>query len=302
MIQNLKGGHTEESKARMAKFNKALGMGGDKRTRKKGQGADKRVRRAAPRSGGGDMGLASQIIDQDTGGLSEFGAKLRATAPSVRAAMERLKMGDQQEIDDPTIKGKSLQQRPGEEAESETEDSDFDDDDDALAAIRRQRVNELKVKSKLNEEWLKRGHGKYTEIVEEDFLPMVTKSKHVLCHFYHKDFERCKIMDKHLHVLARKHLCAHFLYINAEKCPFFVKKLQIRMLPTVICFVDGVAKDRVVGFSDLGNKDDFETIVLERRLAESGCIPKPPKEKKGIVYGAIRSRKEDDEDDYDFDT
>eukprot|EP00471_Norrisiella_sphaerica_P009646 CAMPEP_0184497338 /NCGR_PEP_ID=MMETSP0113_2-20130426/36223_1 /TAXON_ID=91329 /ORGANISM="Norrisiella sphaerica, Strain BC52" /LENGTH=298 /DNA_ID=CAMNT_0026884391 /DNA_START=21 /DNA_END=917 /DNA_ORIENTATION=- len=298
MIQNLKGGQTAESKARQDKFNKALGFKTDKRTRKKGQQGDKRVRTAAPRGCGGDMGLAQKIIDQDTGELSEFGQKLRANAPSVKAAMERLKMKEKEELDDPTIVGKS-KQRPGEDPESETDDSDFDEGDDALAAIRNKRISELKMKSKLNEEWLKRGHGKYQEIVEEEFLPNVTKSKHVLCHFYHKDFERCKIMDKHLQVLARKHLCARFLYINAEKCPFFVQKLQIRVLPTVICFVDGVAKDRVVGFEDLGNSDEFDTEILEERLSRSGCIPKPPKKKKPIIFGGIRDR-EDEDDEFNY--
>mmetsp|Transcript_4777 Transcript_4777/g.5915 ORF Transcript_4777/g.5915 Transcript_4777/m.5915 type:complete len:298 (-) Transcript_4777:81-974(-) len=297
MIQNFKGGQSEESKERQAKFNKALGFKTDKRAPKKGAKGDRRVRKARPVGGGGDMGLAQQIIDQNTGGLSEFGAKLRATAPSVRAAMEKLKMGEQKEIVDPTIKAIS-KQRPGEDPESDT-DSDFSDDDDALAKIRNKRISELKLKSKLNDEWLKRGHGKYQEIVQDEFLSNVTESKHVICHFWHKDFQRCKIMDKHLEALARKHMCAKFVHINAEKCPFFVQKLAIRMLPTVVMFIDGVAKDRVVGFEELGSTDEFDNIVLERRLAKSGCIPKPPEKKKGIVWGGIRSR-EDEDDEFDY--
>jgi hypothetical protein len=34
-----------------------------------------------------------------------------------------------------------------------------------------------------------------SEIVEEEFLKEVTGSELVVCHFYHNDFERCKIMD-----------------------------------------------------------------------------------------------------------
>jgi len=34
------------------------------------------------------------------------------------------------------------------------------------------------------------------EIAEDEFLPEVTKSKYVVCHFYHREFLRCKIMDK----------------------------------------------------------------------------------------------------------
>jgi thioredoxin-like negative regulator of GroEL len=53
--------------------------------------------------------------------------------------------------------------------------------------------------------------------------------------------------------------------LNAEKSPFFVQKLAVKMLPSVICFIDGVAVDRVVGFSELGNTDEFKTIELTRR-------------------------------------
>ena len=41
-------------------------------------------------------------------------------------------------------------------------------------------------------------YGRYTEIIETEFLDTVLKNDKVVCHFYHKDFERCKIIDKHL--------------------------------------------------------------------------------------------------------
>lgn len=58
--------------------------------------------------------------------------------------------------------------------------------------------------------------------------------------------------------------------INAEKCPFFVAKLQIQVLPTIVCFMDGIAIDRIVGFEELGGKDEFPTLLLARRLVNSG--------------------------------
>ena len=44
--------------------------------------------------------------------------------------------------------------------------------------------------------------GEYREIVEEEFLSSVTKNLYSLVHFYHKDFEKCKIMDKHIREIA----------------------------------------------------------------------------------------------------
>ena len=53
--------------------------------------------------------------------------------------------------------------------------------------------------------------------------------------------------------------------LNADKAPFFIQKLAIKVLPTVVCFKDGVAVDRIVGFEELGGTDEFDTIVLARR-------------------------------------
>ena len=35
-------------------------------------------------------------------------------------------------------------------------------------------------------------YGNYTEIIETEFLDTMLKNEKVVCHFYHKDFERCK--------------------------------------------------------------------------------------------------------------
>jgi len=41
-------------------------------------------------------------------------------------------------------------------------------------------------------------------------------------------FLRCKIVDKHLALLAPKHMETKFCKINAEKCPFLTDRLKIR--------------------------------------------------------------------------
>ena len=57
-----------------------------------------------------------------------------------------------------------------------------------------------------------------------------------------------------------------FSKINVERAKFFVNKLNVKMLPAVMCFEDGVLKHRIVGFEQLGNTDNFETRVLEKKL------------------------------------
>lgn len=42
-------------------------------------------------------------------------------------------------------------------------------------------------------------------------------------------------------------------------------------------FCNGVAVDRVAGFDELGAKDDFATVKLEKRLLQSTVIEEPKK-------------------------
>ena len=48
----------------------------------------------------------------------------------------------------------------------------------------------------------KEGFGDYREIVEEGFLDEVTGADRAIVHFYHNNFMRCKIVDKHLKIIA----------------------------------------------------------------------------------------------------
>ena len=158
--------------------------------------------------------------------------------------------------------------------EDDEDDDEFGDHEEEkiMRDFRERRMQQMKNVYQEKQENLIKGHGQYTEITEEQFLPNVTGSKFVLCHFYHQDFERCKIVDMHLRKIAATHAEAKFVYLNAEKAPFFIKKLQIQVLPTILCFIDGIAVDRVVGFEDMGNKDDFPTLALTRRLIKSGVL------------------------------
>ena len=112
----------------------------------------------------------------------------------------------------------------------------------------------------------------------------MTSAFQVCCHFYHQEFERCRIVDKHMNILAQKYFDTKFIKIHAPDAPFFVDKLQIQVLPCIVFFRNGVAYDRIVGFEELGARDDFPTAKLEGMLLAAGII-------------APRERKEDDSED-----
>ncbi|KAK6173898.1 hypothetical protein SNE40_017272 [Patella caerulea] len=147
----------------------------------------------------------------------------------------------------------------------------FDEDD--FEALRVQRMAMMKKMASQKQEWLAQGHGEYTEISnEKEFFDECKKSKKVVCHFYRDSTFRCKIVDKHLYILAPKHLETRFLKLNAEKAPFLVERLRIKVLPTICVAKDGKTTDYIVGFDDLGGKDDFSTEMLEWRLGNAQAI------------------------------
>ena len=85
-------------------------------------------------------------------------------------------------------------------------------------------------------------------------------------------------MDHHIAKLAPRHIETKFIKINAEKAPFFVNKLIIRTIPSLICFEDGVAREKILGFEGLsdcmppGKEDEWPTVVLARALADKKML------------------------------
>ena len=177
------------------------------------------------------------------------------------------------------------------------------------------------------------GHGSYREYTEHEFLKGEgSKSDNVVIHFYRPTTERCEIVDRHFTQLATKYYSARFCKINAEKAKFLCERLKITVIPSIACFVKKLHKvsfsfivdivseciesdlhalqDTIVGFDDLGGRDDFETEVLEWRLGLSKVIQyngdcTGPTQKSGYSgifmpvrkQGGIRGGADDDDDD-----
>jgi len=189
-------------------------------------------------------------------------------------------------------------------------------DEDDLESMRRRRIAQMKKGQDQKREWLTLGHGKYEEVPEEkEFFNIGKKSKNVVCHFYRDGVFRCKIVDKHLELLAPKHVEAKFVKINAEKCPFLTERLRIKFIPTIMIVKDEKTVDYIVGFEDLGNCDDFSTEMMEWRIARSdvikysGDLMTPPTaatkdkitilgKKEKIIRSSARADDSSDDDDW----
>lgn len=146
-------------------------------------------------------------------------------------------------------------------------------DTNDLEQIRKDRIKALQKKEEQKRIWLSNDHGKYEELPEEKmFFDIIKKSENVVIHFYRDSTPRCLIVDKHLKILAPNHIETRFTKLNAEKCPFLVEKLKIKTIPTIVLVQNATMVDKIVGFTQLGNRDDFSTEVLEWRIAQNNII------------------------------
>ncbi|KAK2190503.1 hypothetical protein NP493_78g07016 [Ridgeia piscesae] len=196
------------------------------------------------------------------------------------------------------IEDKSLAE---EKLHEELENEDLD----IPSHIREARFEELRKQAAEFEGMKDRHHGLYSDLkAEKEFLELTTTEERCVVHFYHVDFRRCDIMDKHLKEIAQKYFETKFARISVDSAKFFVTKLKIQVLPYVICFKKGVVVDRIVGFEELGNTDGFTTTLLERRLGQSGIIEAKGagdgQKKSTTIFGFGKDKTEDSDSDSDY--
>jgi len=147
------------------------------------------------------------------------------------------------------------------------------DDEDELEVLRRKRLESMKSAQKQRQEWLASGHGVYEELADEsEFFAASKKSRFFVCHFFRSSTPRCKIVDKHLALLAPRHVETRFARIDAERAKFLVDRLRIKIMPTICLAKDGKTVDYIAGFDDLGGIDEFSTETMEWRIARAGVI------------------------------
>ncbi|GFR48473.1 hypothetical protein Agub_g10164 [Astrephomene gubernaculifera] len=182
-------------------------------------------------------------------------------------------------------------------------------EDEELQKLHEDRIARLKAEREKRNQLTQKGHGTYSEITEGEFLEIVTQTDQVVCHFFHREFERCKIMDKHLQALAHKYFNTRFIKLSAPDSPFFTVKLNIKTLPCLVCFKKGVAIGRVTGFEGLG-RDDFPTEILEDRLFSMDVIQVPERDRDEedrqdgpgkSIRKSLHYQKTESDEDSDFD-
>ncbi|SMN19851.1 similar to Saccharomyces cerevisiae YDR183W PLP1 Protein that interacts with CCT (chaperonin containing TCP-1) complex and has a role in actin and tubulin folding [Maudiozyma saulgeensis] len=157
---------------------------------------------------------------------------------------------------------------------------ELDNDEEIQQIMSRQREARLQqisdhlknVSKKTSED---ENFGNLETIEDESKLIKLTSSstKPVIIHFQLPHFKKCQYMDKQLSKLARKYLNTKFIRANVEDCPFLVDKLEIKVLPFVVGYINGLERTRIIGFSKLGSDpNSFDSSALERYLLSERMI------------------------------
>ena len=172
-----------------------------------------------------------------------------------------------------------------------------DDDNGAFSALREKRLQQLHAEMSRAKTLKETQHGTYMEIKDEkQLMEITTSTKLCVVHFMKPDFNRCRIMDEKLQILAEKHFDTRFVSINVENAPFLVVKLEIQVLPCVIAFIDGVGKDRIIGFEGIGYRPDtFTAAELEARLLACRVLVRAKMVGQDSNATARKARKEEEE-------
>ncbi|CCW63624.1 unnamed protein product [Phytomonas sp. EM1] len=156
-------------------------------------------------------------------------------------------------------------------------DLEDDDEDMELQQLRRTRMQQMMHLRDQEAVWRSKQHGQYREIDQDAFFNVVVREKggsdQCCIHFYHKDFETCKVMDRRLSELAQATLSIRFVKIDAERAPFLVDRLRITTLPCLLMFKNDLCVDRILGFSGCTSEDGtLDVDLLHERINQAMSI------------------------------
>ena len=139
--------------------------------------------------------------------------------------------------------------------------------DDDIEKVRRNRIAEMKKKAELKQQWQNQGHGTVAKIVDQqDFFAACKHSERVVVLFNRESNKWGKIMLEHLQVLAARHMEARILWCDAEKAPFLTNRLNIYMLPTLVCIKGNKVHKQHNGLDEIDGSGRYSSGMLEYLL------------------------------------
>lgn len=104
-----------------------------------------------------------------------------------------------------------------------------------------------------------------------------------------------QVMKEHMTLLAQSHMEARFVWVDAENAPFLTDKLNIWMLPTIVCIVDNKVKEQHNGLNEIDGSGKYTSGMLEYLLHLDGMLDEAP------MYDRECQEEEDELNDIDDD-
>lgn len=168
--------------------------------------------------------------------------------------------------------------------------------EDDFDKLRQRRLEKMKKAEQQKNLYKQLGHGEYTELAnQQEFFEAAKHSPRVICHFYRPTTKYCEVVDAHMSRLAGRHLETRFCKLNAEKSPYLVEKLNVYMMPTLVCIKNQETTHHIKGLDEFGGTDEFSSDMFAYVLSSHGVLfydggrPESPTQaakKKGV--NAIR--------------
>merc|ERR1719359_2332486 len=126
---------------------------------------------------------------------------------------------------------------------------------------------EMKKKAEQQQTNVACGHGKLTKINDQqEFFAAAKKSDRMVVIFTRNSNKYGKVMLEHCELLSQRHLEARFIWVDAENAPFLTDRLNIYMLPTIVCVKDNKVHKQHNGLNEIDGSGKYTSGMLEYLL------------------------------------
>jgi hypothetical protein len=168
--------------------------------------------------------------------------------------------------------------------------------EDELSMIKSRRIAEMKRKQAEQQHNVVNGHGKLEKITDQqEFFGGAKKSDRMVCIFTRNSNKYGKAMLEHAELLSQKHLECRFVWCDAENAPFLTERLNIYMLPTIVCVKDNKVHAQHNGLNEIDGSGKYSSGMLEYLLHVDGMLDEAP------LYEQEMREEEEELDDLDDD-
>merc|ERR1712178_86890 len=150
-------------------------------------------------------------------------------------------------------------------------------EEEDLAKIKANRLKEMRRKAEEEQMNKHNGHGELSKINDlQEFFAAAKKSNRMIVIFTRNSNKYGKAMLEHAEVLAQRHLEARFLWVDAENAPFLTDRLNIYMLPTIVCIQDNKVHKQHNGLNEIDGSGKYTSGTLEYLLHVDDMLDEAP--------------------------